>query len=67
MELPAILFQGNALVPIMVVWVLSMLGCFFYKISEPDTNFGKWFFQIFIALIIFIALGVSIVIISFLG
>lgn len=67
MELPAILFQGNALVPTMVVWVFSMLGWFFYKISEPNANFGKWLFQILITLIIFIVLGVSIVIISFLG
>lgn len=41
MELPAILLQGNALVPTMVVWVFSMLGWFFYKISEPNANFGK--------------------------
>jgi len=65
--LPAILFQENALVPIIGVGALSMLGWFFYKISEPDANFGKWFFQILITLIVFIVLGVLIIIISFLG
>lgn len=65
--LPATMFQQNALVPIVAAVGLSMLGWFVYQISEPDANFGKWFFQLLLALILFIILGISIVVITFLG